>query len=123
MPKHPRDLLDHACLRHRFPSGAMPPWAFERDGDAVKVDPTGPLIVSTSGADLEIDAALKGLGIVYLFEDWVSDYVDRGGLAIVLDEWCKPFDGPRLYYSKRAVLPRPLRLFLNFIKDYRNKNI
>jgi DNA-binding transcriptional LysR family regulator len=25
-PKHPRELLDHACLRGRFPSGAMPPW-------------------------------------------------------------------------------------------------
>jgi DNA-binding transcriptional LysR family regulator len=24
-PEHPRDLLGHACLRERFPSGAMPP--------------------------------------------------------------------------------------------------
>ena len=46
----------------------MPPWAFERDGEVVKVDPRGPLIVSTSGADLEIGAALKGLGIVYLLK-------------------------------------------------------
>ena len=118
---HPRDLLEHACLRHRLPSGAMPPWEFERDGEVMKVNPTGPLIVSTSGADLEIDAALRGLGIVYLFEDWLSDHVHRGSLAIVLSEWCKPFDGPKLYYSKRAVLPRPLRLFLDHVNEHRHR--
>src|SRR5229473_8113798 len=25
-PEHPRELLDHACIRGRFSSGAMPPW-------------------------------------------------------------------------------------------------
>ena len=38
-PAHPRELLDHACLRGRFSSGAMPAWEFERDGEVVKVDP------------------------------------------------------------------------------------
>ena len=121
VPTHPGDLLDHACLRHRFPGGAKPPWEFERDGKLVKVDPAGPLIVSTSGADLEIDAALKGLGIVYVFEDWISHHIHSGSLAIVLKEWCKPFDGPKLYFSKRAVLPRPLRLFLDYLNEHRDR--
>src|SRR6202008_3601065 len=30
-PQHPRDLLSHACVRGRFPSGAMTPWEHERD--------------------------------------------------------------------------------------------
>ena len=30
MPEHPRDLMEHACLRGRFASGAMHPWEFER---------------------------------------------------------------------------------------------
>src|SRR5882724_10437356 len=42
-PKHPRDLLRHACLRGRFPSGVTVPWEFERDGEVVRVEPTGPL--------------------------------------------------------------------------------
>src|ERR1700726_4949909 len=43
-PEHPRELLDHACLRSRFASGTMmAPWEFERDGEVVRVDPTGPL--------------------------------------------------------------------------------
>src|ERR1700730_2070227 len=44
-PEHPRDLLRHACLRGRFSSGTMmTPWEFERDGEVVRVDPTGPLL-------------------------------------------------------------------------------
>ena len=38
---HPRDLLAHRCLRFRFGSRASPPREFERDGEAVRVDPTG----------------------------------------------------------------------------------
>src|SRR5882757_8729268 len=34
-PQHPSDLLNHACIRGRFASGAMPPWEFERDGEVV----------------------------------------------------------------------------------------
>ena len=48
-PKHPRDLLTHRYLRGRFPSGATPTWEFERDGEVVKVEPTGPLVVSIWG--------------------------------------------------------------------------
>ncbi|HEY0205797.1 MAG TPA: LysR family transcriptional regulator, partial [Acetobacteraceae bacterium] len=49
-PEHPRDLLAHACLRGQFSSGAMPPWKFERDGEVVRVDPTGPLLVRVGSA-------------------------------------------------------------------------
>src|SRR5262245_30677625 len=70
-PTHPRELLGHACLSGRFASGVMPPWEFARDGEVVKVDPAGPLLVSIGGAtSLRVDAAVAGLGIVYLFEDW-----------------------------------------------------
>ena len=119
VPIHPRDLLDHACLRHWFPGGIMPPWEFERNGEAVRIDPDGPLITSTVGAELEVHAALAGIGIVYLFEDWMIDHVRSGGLTIVLDEWCRPFDGPKLYFSKRPVIPRPLRLFLDHVRTQR----
>src|SRR5580692_6150552 len=78
---HPRDLLAHACLRGRFASGAMTSWEFERDGEIVTVEPTGPLIVRVGAAtDLAVDAAIAGSGIIYLFEDWLRPYLDRGAL-------------------------------------------
>ena len=46
VPAHPRDLLERPCLRNRFPSGAVPPWEFERAGEVVRISPNGPLAVS-----------------------------------------------------------------------------
>ncbi|WP_428685945.1 LysR family transcriptional regulator [Reyranella sp.] len=116
-PMHPRDLLGHACLRGQFASGAMPPWEFERDGEVVRVDPTGPLVVRISGAaDLAVSAAVAGLGIVYHFEEWLRPYLDSGALEPVLMPWWQSFPGPFLYYPGRRHLPAPLRAFVDFIK-------
>ena len=116
-PMHPRDLLGHACLRGQFASGAMPPWEFERDGDVVRVDPTGPLVVRLSGAaDLAVSAAVAGLGIVYHFEEWLRPHLDSGALEPVLVPWWQSFPGPFLYYPGRRHLPAPLRAFVDFIK-------
>lgn len=116
-PQHPRELLDHACLRGRFPSGAMPPWEFERDGEIIKVDPTGPLIVRAGGAaDLAVDAAIAGTGIIFLFEDWLRPHLDSGVLEPVLEPWWQRFTGPLLYYHGRRLVPTPLRAFIDFVK-------
>src|SRR5580692_5255217 len=117
-PQHPRELLEHACLRARFASGAMAPWEFERNGEVVKVDPTGPLIVQVGAAvDLVVDAAIAGTGIVSLFEGWLRPHLDRGALEPVLEPWWQPFTGPFLYYPGRRLLPGPLRAFVDFIKS------
>ncbi len=117
-PEHPRDLLSHACLRGRFASGALTPWEFERDGEVVRVDTTGPLLVQIGAAtDLAVDAAIAGSGIVYLFEDWLRPYFDSGALAPVLESWWQSFSGPFLYYPGRRLLPAPLRAFVDFIKS------
>ncbi len=117
-PEHPRDLLQHACLRGRFPSGAMIDWQFERDGETLTVDPSGPLLVQIGGAvDLAVDAAVAGTGIVYLFEDWLKPYLARGELVPVLEEWWPRFSGPYLYYAGRTLLPAPLRAFVDFVRS------
>jgi DNA-binding transcriptional LysR family regulator len=116
-PEHPRDLLGHACMRGQFASGAMPIWEFERDGDIVRVDPGGPLIVRLGAAvDLAVDAAISGLGVIHLFEDWLRPHLDSGALEPVLEPWWQTFTGPFLYYPGRRHLPAPLRAFVDFIR-------
>ena len=51
-PKHPKDLLDHACIRTRFGSGAMLDWEFEKAGRVVKVSPPAKLIATYLGLAL-----------------------------------------------------------------------
>jgi DNA-binding transcriptional LysR family regulator len=119
-PKHPSELLGHACLRGRFASGAMTSWEFEREGEAVTVEPGGPLIVQVGGGtDLLVDAAIRGVGIICLFEDWLRHHLDDGSLEAVLEPWWKSFSGPFLYYPGRRLLPAPLRAFVEFIKAYK----
>ncbi len=116
-PEHPSELLNHACLRGRFPSGAMPAWEFERNGEVVRVDPTGPLIVSIgTTTDLAVDAAIAGSGMIYIFEDWLRPWLDSGALEPVLEPWWPSFSGPFLYYPGRRLVPAPLRAFVDFIK-------
>jgi DNA-binding transcriptional LysR family regulator len=117
-PRHPRDLLGHACLRGRFTSGAMTAWEFERDGEVVRVDPAGPLLVQVGAAtDLAVDAAIAGTGIIYLFEDWLRPHLDSRALEPVLEPWWLRFSGPFLYYPGHRLLPAPLRAFVDFIKN------
>ena len=92
-------------------------WEFERDGDVVRVDPRGPLLVSVGAAtDLAVDAAVAGTGIITLFEDWLRPHLDSGALEPVLERWWQSFSGPFLYYSGRHLVPAPLRAFVDFIK-------
>lgn len=116
-PEHPRDLLRHACLPGRFLSRAMMPWEFERDGEVVRIDATGPLVVTLGAAtDLALEAAIAGVGIISLFEDWLRPYFASGALEPILEPWWQSFSGPFLYYPGRRLVPAPLRAFIDFVK-------
>ncbi len=116
-PAHPGDLMQHACLRGRFPSGATPAWEFERAGESVRIDASGPLVVQIGGAvDLAVDAAIAGVGVMYLFEDWLRPHFESGALEPVLEPWWPRFSGPFLYYSGRRLVPSPLKALIDFIK-------
>ena len=119
-PQHPRELLDHACLRGRFSGGAMPAWEFERGGETIAIEPAGPLVISPGSAfDLAIEAAIAGTGVVHLFEDWLAPHLASGALEPVLEGWWESFPGPFLYYPGRRLVPAPLRAFLDYAKGAR----
>jgi DNA-binding transcriptional LysR family regulator len=116
-PEHPRDLLAHACIRGRFPSGAMTEWEFERAGENVKVEPGGPLIVRVgTSTELGVDAAIGGVGLVYLFEDWLRPHFASGALLPVLEPWWLKFPGAFLYSPGGRLMPAPLRAFIDFTR-------
>ena len=118
-PQHPRELLSHACIQGKFPSGAVFSWDFERDGEQVRIEPNGPLIVQAGAAmELAIDAAVAGSGIVALFEDWLRPHFVSGALQPILEPWWVSFSGPFLYYPGRRLVPAPLRAFIDFIRAH-----
>lgn len=116
-PTHPRHLLDHACLRVRFRGGPPVTWEFERNGEVINVETTGPLVGNIGNAvDLLIFAAVEGTGVIYLFEDLLEPCFESGRLKPILERWWVRFPGPFLYYPSRRHMPAALRAFVDFVR-------
>ena len=118
-PKHPKDLLEHSCIRTRFGSGAMLDWEFEKAGRVVKVSPPPKLIATYLG--LALRAVHDGTGFWLTFEGYVRYGIKSGALVSVLDDWCAPFPGPFLYYPSRRQPPPALAAFVAFVAEWRKR--
>jgi DNA-binding transcriptional LysR family regulator len=118
-PQDPRELLELPCLRIRFPSGASPPWEFEKAGETVRISPTGPLVANS--VTLLIRAALDGLGFLSTFDGYAERHLATGRLVEVLADWSETFPGPFLYYPSRRTMPSPLRAFVDFVQARRRR--
>jgi len=118
-PKHPKDLLDHRCIRIRFGRGALLDWEFEKAGQVVKVSPAPRLIANYPG--LVQRAAHDGFGFWLTFEGYVREAIKSGALVSVLDDWCAPFPGPFLYYPSRRQPPPALAAFVAFVAEWRKR--
>jgi DNA-binding transcriptional LysR family regulator len=114
IPRHPRDLAGHRCIRRRFSSGGLYNWEFEKDGEELTMAIDGPLIL---GEDrLIIAAALGGAGLAYAFEARVEAEIAGGRLVRVLEDWCEPYSGAHLYYPSRRQMRPALRAFIDFFR-------
>ncbi|TAL80329.1 MAG: LysR family transcriptional regulator [Beijerinckiaceae bacterium] len=100
VPQTPHDLSGHNCINLRFPTyGGLYAWEFEKKNRALNVRVDGQMIVNDPS--LALQAAIDGLGIVYLPEDQVLPLVEDRVLRRVLEDWCPPFPGYHLYYPSR----------------------
>ena len=119
-PIHPRDVLDHDCIRLRFASGALTEWEFEKEGEILRLDPAARLIIATAGWRAAVKLAIAGHGLIGSFRNWLEPHFETGALVPVLEDWCPDFEGPFLYYSSRLT-PRPLRAFIDFVAAQRRQ--
>lgn len=99
-PRAPHELAQHNCINLRFPTlGGLYAWEFEKADRALNVRVEGQLIVNDPA--LARQAAIDGLGVAYLPEDYLQRDIDAGRLTRVLESWCPPFPGYHLYYPSR----------------------
>jgi DNA-binding transcriptional LysR family regulator len=105
VPKRPEDLTGHRCINlRRVTRGGYFPWEFEKRGREINVRVEGQVAVNS--LELARSAALDGLGLAYLPEDLVKEAIANKQLVRVLEDWCEPFPGYRLYYpSSRQHAP------------------
>lgn len=113
LPATPADLRDHACARFRFPSGLIYNWQFERDGQEIDVEVSGP--ITLDDPDLMIDAALQGCGLAYVAEGRARRHIASGALRQCLNDWCVAED-LFLYYPSRRHVSAGLRALIELLK-------
>lgn len=115
-PDTPRDLLEHRCIRWRWPGQPQPyAWEFFDQGRWFSVAVTGPLI--TSSRAVMMKAALAGIGIAFLKEESVAEEVARGALTPLLETWSVPFPGYYLCYPQQRQMAPALRTVIDLIRS------
>jgi DNA-binding transcriptional LysR family regulator len=117
VPEKPKDLLAHRCILARLGSGAIWQWKFARRGKRVTVDVQGALTLDEP--NVMRDAAVAGIGLLYLNESVLADDIAKGRLVPVLTDWTPPYPGISLYYPGRRQVPAGLRAFIDLIQEFR----
>ncbi|MDU5473317.1 MULTISPECIES: LysR family transcriptional regulator [unclassified Pantoea] len=112
--KHPQDLMQHTCLRHRLPGGKRYHWEYEQNQERFALDVPGSLTLN-SGA-LMTEAAIAGLGVAYVPQRYAQHGLDRERLVTLLDDWTIASQGIALYFSQHRHMPLALRLFVDTVK-------
>jgi len=114
-PIHPRDLVDHRCIRWRWPGRATPyAWEFFENDAWFSVTVDGPLIFSDKESALS--ATLKGIGIGFPIEDTIIEHLDTGRLVPLLEAWSAPFPGLFICYPRQRQMAPALRVFINALR-------
>lgn len=114
-PQTPKDLLTHNCIRLRFGISGLAPWQFLVNGKETEFDVEGSLTVNDG--ELAVRAALDGVGILYMLEDYVAPMIADGRLVPLLDECLPPpTDGFYLYYPSRRQNPAALQALIAFLR-------
>ncbi len=114
VPRHPRDLINHDCLRYTLlESGAD--WSFHEDGRAISVAVKGRLEVNNG--DALRAAAIGGLGLCYLPAFMVCEDLAAGRLETVLDDFEPAPLGIHAIYPTSRHLSAKVRAFVDFLVE------
>jgi DNA-binding transcriptional LysR family regulator len=115
MPATPRDLVDHDCIGLRLPThGGLYIWDFRKGGQTLEVRTQGRVVLNS--VPMIRQAALDGLGLAYMPEDFVEDQLRDGRLVRVLQDWCPPMPGYHLYYTSRRQPSRAFALVVDALR-------
>jgi DNA-binding transcriptional LysR family regulator len=114
-PQTPADLHSHNCIRLRLSAGGLLPWKFITKGKAAEVEVEGSLILDDP--QLVVSAALDGIGIAYIDEDYATPMIADRRLVRLLEEAVLPTtDGFFLYYPSRRQNSAALKALIDFLR-------
>lgn len=115
-PCIPPDLLNHACIRVRLPDGGLYRWRFEKDGEPLQLDVSGPITLDE--ASLARIAVLDDVGIGFFMESDVREDIAAGRLVRVLQAWTPMLPPLCMYYPSRKNPSAAFRAFVDLAREF-----
>ncbi len=114
-PVTPHELTRHRCINLRLTTiGGLYAWEFEKDGKPLNVRVEGQFVCND--VPMIIDAALDGLGLACLPDDYLLPLIREGKLVAVLEDWSPPFPGYHLYYPSRRLASPAFSLLIDALR-------
>lgn len=99
VPAYPRELVEHQCINWVRAAGeASYRWEFVEKGRDFALNVEGRIL--TADTDFNILLAMAGIGLTIAFEGSLLPHVEAGRLVPVLEEYCEPFPGFFIYFSR-----------------------
>jgi DNA-binding transcriptional LysR family regulator len=112
-PLVPKDLLDHECLRYTLASTPHA-WRFKaRGGEESLIPITGSFSSNHSGALRE--AAIAGVGVVYLPRFYVVEALESGELTSVLEAYSNVELAVSAVYPQAPLVPPKTRACFDWL--------
>lgn len=113
-PAAPQDLNRHSMLiyNHANHPHELP---FQKKGKSITVDITPS--ISTNDGQIAVRAALHDMGILVQPKYIIYDYLERGELVTVLDDWELPTLTMNIAFQTRRYMPMKVRVFIDALTE------
>ena len=114
-PKTPDDLRQHRLLGLAQASGAPPEWSFPPPYSPKRLGLKFAMVFNA--AEAPVIAAAAGLGITHTVDLFVAEYVARGQLQLILEDYILPGPPMSLVYPSAGHQSAKVRVFSDFAAD------
>ncbi|OCC02024.1 transcriptional regulator [Labrys sp. WJW] len=116
-PQVPEDIARHQCLRYRRPDvGDIYRWEFERDGQALSIEPPGTIVANDPW--LLRTLAVQGMGLLYGSTLQAAGELTQGLLETVLEEFSPAGDSLFVYFPRTSRSQPKLRAFVEACAEH-----
>jgi DNA-binding transcriptional LysR family regulator len=117
VPQAPEDLLQHACLYHRWSTtGKLERWALSRDGGELDIEPPAATVANTM--EPLIDLCERGLGLFYTPFFTVRRQIEAGKLQSVLDPYLRNVGSVQILWPPSRHLAPKVKAFVDFMAQH-----
>jgi DNA-binding transcriptional LysR family regulator len=115
-PEHPRDLVNHNCLRYSN-LGPISEWEFtSSDGEATSIHAKGS--IAANNGEVLREAALDGIGIISGPSFLSGESIREGKLVQILSDFHQEDFSVFAVYPHNRHLSAKVRRLVDFLKDY-----